>query len=135
MPKKSEHPFTFTWVVIHSGPLPKCRYKLPEEAGATLTFTGTVRPREKGRSIIALQYEVMQPLARTQLMHLADNTAKKYGLQLVLVYHSDGFIPVGKPSFRLIMSSKRRENLFAAMQVFIKKMKRFVAIDKQPIYL
>jgi molybdopterin synthase catalytic subunit len=123
-------------VKIHSGPLKKCGHKAPEGVGAKLTFTGIVRPDENknGKPIFALYYEVVRPLAETQLKRMAIATAKKYGLLSVLVQHSEGLVMVGQPSFRLIMSATHRAELFGAMSNFIDEMKRFVAIDKYHVY-
>lgn len=122
-------------VEVHSGPLEKCKYKAPKGVGAKLTFTGIVRSYENNKPISALRYEMIRPLTDRQLWNIAAETIQKYGLQSILVQHSEGIVPAGKPSFRLVVSATHRENLFAAMQEFINEMKRFVAIDKQPIYL
>lgn len=122
-------------VEVHSGPLKKCGHKAPQGVGAKLTFTGIVRPYENGEPISAIHYEMIRPLTNTQLWNLATETIQKYGLRSVFVQHSEGIVPVGKPSFRLILSATHRENLFTAMPEFIAEMKKFVAIDKQPIYL
>jgi molybdopterin synthase catalytic subunit len=123
-------------VEIHLGPLKKCGHKAPEGVGAKLIFTGIVRPDENknGKLIFALYYEVVRPLAEIQLRRLATSMAKKYGLQSVVMQHSEGIVPVGQPSFRLIMSATHRAELFGAMSNFIDEMKRFVAIDKYPVY-
>lgn len=122
-------------VEVHSGPLGKCEYKVPKGAGAKLIFTGIVRPDEDEKPIGALHYEMIRPLADFQLGRLASEIAKKHGLKSIAVQHSEGVVPVGKPSFRLIVSATHRENLFAAMREFINEMKRFAAITKHPIYI
>lgn len=122
-------------VEVHSGPLKKSEYKAPKGIGAKLIFTGIVRPDEDEKPIGALRYEIIMPLANIQLGRMASEIAKKYGLTSVAVQHSEGVVPVGKPSFRLIQSATHRENLFAAMQEFINEMKRFAAIAKHPIYI
>lgn len=122
-------------VEVHSGPLKKSEYKAPKGVGAKLIFTGIVRPDENEKPISALRYEMILPLANIQLGRLASEIAKKHGLKSVAVQHSEGIVPVGKPSFRLVLSATHRKNLFAAMQEFINEMKRFVAIAKHPIYI
>lgn len=122
-------------VEVHSGPLEKCKYKAPKGIGAKLIFTGIVRSYENNKPISALRYEMIRPLTDMQLCNLAMETSQKYGLRSILVQHSEGVVPVGKSSFRLILSATHRENLFAAMQEFINEMKRSVAIAKHPIYI
>lgn len=121
-------------VEIHSGPLGKCKHKAPKGVGAKLTFTGIVRPDENGKIISALRYDMIRPLVDFQLGRLANETAQKHELQSIFVQHSEGIVPIGKLSFRLILSATHREKLFSAMQIFINEMKRFVAISKLPIY-
>lgn len=134
MVKKSKR--VFVQVEIHSKPLKEeFGHATISGIGAELVFVGIVRHKEKGRPISALRYEIIRPLAEIQLKRLANLIAEKYGLLAVLVQHSEGIIPAGKPSFRLAISTSHRKKSFAAMQEFINEMKRFVAIDKQPIYL
>lgn len=121
-------------VEISQGPLQKSEYKAPKAVGAKLTFTGIVRPDENGKSISALRYEMIRPLADIQLLNLATEAVKKYELQAILVQHSEGVVSAGMPSFRLTISAIHRENLFAAMTALINEMKRFVAIAKHPVY-
>lgn len=121
-------------IEIHSGPLKKSKHKALKGIGAKLTFIGIVRPDENGKTISALRYDMIRPLVDSQLGRLASETAQKHELRSILAQHSEGIVPVGKPSFCLIMSATHREKLFPAMQVFINEMKRFVAISKRPVY-
>ena len=100
--------------------------------GAVVVFEGVVRPDEAGRSIAGLVYQAYRPMAERELAELARMAAERFGVLGVRVEHSEGFVPVGRTSFRLTVWSEHRAEALAAMGWFIDEMKRDVPIWKQP---
>jgi molybdopterin-guanine dinucleotide biosynthesis protein A len=118
-------------VRVHNGPLPveaaKC---FQEGAGAAVVFTGLVRPLEEGRTIVALDYEIYEPMATRVLEDLAREMIATYGLIGIAVEHSRGRVAVGECSFRLQVAATHRQEALAAMPEFIDRMKRDAPIWK-----
>lgn len=129
---------------IHDGPLPPIPAPLhnnqtflaahltsPLLCGALVTFEGLVRVEESGQLISGLTYELYEGMAQSQLDTLARTTIQTFGLALLHVEHSRGFVPTGACSFRLIIASPHRKEALAAMDHFIDEMKRHVPIWKR----
>ena len=121
-------------VVIVDGPLGPAEATpgLGAGQGAFVVFEGVVRPDEAGRPISGLVYQAYRPMAARQLEELAGAAVRQYRLLGVRVEHSEGFVPVGRASFRLTVWSEHRAEALAAMGWFIDAMKRDVPIWKQP---
>jgi molybdopterin-guanine dinucleotide biosynthesis protein A len=118
-------------VRVYDGPLPAEAVSCFQEgAGAALTFAGLVRPLEDGRLILALDYEVYEPMARRVLEELAGEMLQTHELLGIAVEHSRGRVGVGECSFRLQIAAPHRQEALAAMAEFIKSMKRDVPIWK-----
>lgn len=123
-------------VEIIAGPLPppSPALALAAGSGAVLQFEGIVRPLEDHRPLIALDYEVYEPMASHQLSALAAEIVRTHGLIAIDVRHSRGRVPVGACSFRLTIHSPHRKEALAAADEFIDRMKRDVAIWKTPVW-
>ena len=114
---------TAVGVRIHDGPLPAeavpCFH---EGAGAAVAFAGLVRPLEEGRTIVALDYEIYEPMATRVLEDLAREMIAAHGLIGIAVEHSRGRVGVGECSFRLQVAAPHRQEALAAMAEFIDRM-------------
>lgn len=105
-----------------------------EGNGALFVFEGVVRPIEGEREIVALDYEVYEPMTSRQLIILGEDVLEKHGLMGLCVEHSYGVVPVGGCSFRLRIASKHRREGVAGLDEFIDRMKQDVPIWKKPVY-
>ena len=126
-------------VRIHDGPLPASRQAGSGDdesgaAGALVTFEGVVRALEKGRPIVALNYEVYEPMATRMLQHLAEEVQRSCDLIALSVAHSRGRVPVGRCAFRLQVASAHRAEALRALAEFIDAVKRDVPIWKTAVY-
>ena len=101
-----------------------------EGAGAAVAFAGLVRPLEDGRTIVALDYEIYEPMALRVLEELAREMIETHGLIGIAVEHSRGRVGVGECSFRLQIAAPHRQEALAAMAEFIDRMKRDAPIWK-----
>lgn len=102
--------------------------------GALFVFEGVVRPIEGEQEIMALEYEIYEPMTTRQLTLLGEDVLAKHGLMGLFVEHSFGEVPVGGCSFRLRIASKHRKEGVAGLDEFIDRMKRDVPIWKKPVY-
>jgi molybdopterin synthase catalytic subunit len=65
-------------------------------AGAVVDFWGAVRGLEDGRQIEGIEYEVHRAMAEHQLGLVAEEAAKKFRLEQVIVHHRIGFVGTGE---------------------------------------
>ncbi len=112
------------------GPLSQISARPAQGSGAWLRFEGIVRPMEDGREILALDYEVYDPMTVRELTKLAEAMVAKHELDAIVVEHSRRRVPVHAVSFRLDISSKHRKAALMAADEFIDRMKREVPIWK-----
>ena len=101
-------------------------------AGAAVDFWGVVRGVENGREIEGIDYEAHREMAEHQLRRIAEQAAREFGLQLVIIHHRIGFIPVGEPSLFLRVCSSHREEAFHASRWVVNELKKKVPIWKRP---
>jgi len=121
-------------VELHDGPLPAVAPVCScEEAGAVLSFEGRVRPLEDGAPIVALDYEVYEPMARQMLRQIGEELADRHKLSTLCVEHSTGRVGVSQCSVRLQISSPHRQEALTAMIEFIDRLKQDVPIWKTPV--
>ncbi len=121
-------------VRILDGALPSSAPWRPAGAGAVLSFEGVVRPTEAGRPIVALQYDVYEPMASGLLRRIAEDLVARHGLIALRTEHSRGRVAVGERSFRLQVAAAARLEALAAVAEFIDRLKRDVPIWKSPVY-
>lgn len=111
----------------HAPPIP------PGLAGAVITFEGTVRRDESGRELVALDYEVYQPMAQTTLERLAAEISTQFDLLALQVTHSKGRVRVGECSLRVTAHSRHRAEGLAAVGALIDRLKKDVPIWKRGV--
>lgn len=121
-------------VRLVEGPVDGSVVDVPRGAGAVLGFEGRVRPEEDGRLLEALRYEAYPPMTERQLEQLGAEVLDEHGLIGLHVEHSVGRVPIRALSFRLVVHSAHRKAGLAAVDAFIDRMKRDVALWKVPVY-
>jgi len=104
-----------------------------QDDGAELVFNGRVRDSEDGVNIIALDYEQYVGIAESELMKLAEETARIYPIHDLFCKHRIGKISVGETSLHVVIWSKHRQEGIDAMSWFIKELKKRVPIWKWAI--
>ena len=102
--------------------------------GAVATFIGTVRGTNDGRTVLHLEYEVHESMARKQLARLAGELKKQHGVRHVAVHHRSGVVPVGGISASIAVSSPHRRGALAAVAQAIEALKKDVPIWKKEVY-
>lgn len=125
-----------TRITITDGPLspvaPATQH--PDGVGSLLIFEGIVRREEGEGEVMALSYEVYEPMASKILTRVVDETFAKHKLTSFSVEHSRGIVPVGAASLRVIIESTHRGEALAAMAEFVDLLKRDVPIWKMPVW-
>ncbi len=104
------------------------------DAGALLVFEGTVRREEGEGEVMALSYEVYEPMASKILSRIAEELSARHKHIRMDVEHSRGVVPVGSASLRVVIESGHRGEALAAMGELIDLLKRDVPIWKMPVW-
>ena len=99
-----------------------------KEDGAELVFNGRVRNMERGKEIIALEYEQYEGMAELELKEIAQRTCKKFPIKDLFCRHRIGIINVGEISLHVVIWSKHRREGLEAMNWFISELKKHVPI-------
>lgn len=121
-------------VTMCDGPLAKLGDFAAPGCGAVVCFEGVVRPDEGGRLLDALEYQAYEPMTSQQLHELGKAVCDECGVRFVAVEHSVGAVPVGAVSFRLRVGSEHRKEALRAIDLFVDRMKRDVALWKCPVF-
>ena len=100
--------------------------------GAVVSFQGIVRPFENDRDIEGIDYEAHVAMADHQMRLIAEEAAEKFALDLVVLHHRTGFVPVGEASLFLRVCSRHRAAAFRASEWIVDELKKKVPIWKQP---
>ena len=106
-----------------------------KEDGAELVFNGRVRNMERGKEIIALEYEQYEGMAELELKEIAKRTCKKFPIKDLFCRHRIGIINVGEISLHVVIWSKHRREGLEAMNWFISELKKHVPIWKWAIMI
>ena len=106
-----------------------------KEDGAELVFNGRVRNMERGKEIIALEYEQYEGMAELELKEIAQRTCKKFPIKDLFCRHRVGIINVGEISLHVVIWSKHRREGLEAMNWFISELKKHVPIWKWAIMI
>ena len=106
-----------------------------KEDGAELVFNGRVRNMERGKEIIALEYEQYEGMAELELKEIAQRTCKKFPIKDLFCRHRIGIINVGEISLHVVIWSKHRREGLEAMNWFISEIKKHVPIWKWAIMI
>lgn len=104
------------------------------EAGATSIFIGTTRNNFDGKSVVRLEYEAYDPMARKEIRKVISNAREKWNLIHVAVHHRTGLVKVGEASIVIAVSSAHRKESLSAVQYLIDTIKATVPIWKKEVY-
>jgi molybdopterin synthase catalytic subunit len=101
------------------------------QAGAIVTFVGTVRELSHGKKVTALTYEAYEPMAKKELMRIAEEMLNRWQLCKVAIVHRTGTLSVGKISVAIVVSAPHRSDAFEATRYAIERIKEIVPIWKR----
>ena len=101
--------------------------------GAEVVFNGRVRETERGKKIVALEYEQYEGMAEPELQSLAEQAVKEFPITDLLCRHRVGKVPVGEASLHISIWSPHRKEALDAVAWFISELKKRVPIWKWAI--
>ncbi|MEJ7613602.1 MAG: molybdenum cofactor biosynthesis protein MoaE [Candidatus Fervidibacter sacchari] len=101
------------------------------QAGAIVSFVGTVREFSHGKKVTALTYEAYEPMAKKELMRIAEEMLNRWQLCKVAIVHRTGTLSIGKISVAIFVSAPHRSDAFEAARYAIERIKEIVPIWKR----
>lgn len=101
------------------------------QAGAVVTFVGTVRETSHGKKVTSLTYEAYEPMAEKELQRIADEMMQRWQLCKVAIVHRIGELNVGEVAVAIFVSAPHRADAFAAARHAIERIKEIVPIWKR----
>jgi molybdopterin synthase catalytic subunit len=119
------------------------RLAVPED-GAVVGFLGITRAspgtpapgqeaeaaRHAGRTVEALEYEALEPLALRVLAEIADEIAARFGVRRLAIVHRTGEVPLGEASVAIVACAAHRGAAFEAASYAIDETKARAPIWK-----
>ncbi|MHB8645251.1 MAG: molybdenum cofactor biosynthesis protein [Thermomicrobiales bacterium] len=104
------------------------------EAGAIVTFVGTVRNHARGRSVLWLDYEAYAAGCLPIFAEIAAEMRERWPLLAVAIHHRVGHLVVGETSVVIAVASAHRHDAFAASAYAIDRLKERAPIWKKEAY-
>lgn len=98
--------------------------------GGLVLFIGTVRERNRGRTVEHLEYEAYPEMAEAKLRELANRLEIAHGARLAL-HHRTGDLAIGDIAVIVAAGAEHRDAAFAAAREAIEELKRTVPIWKK----
>lgn len=105
-----------------------------DDAGAIVTFTGTVRDHARERDVIGIDYEAYAPAAEKQLGSIGIEIVARWPSVRTAIHHRTGYLVPGVASVVIACSSPHRAEAFAAASYAIERIKEIVPIWKKEHY-
>jgi MoaE-MoaD fusion protein len=104
------------------------------DAGAVVTFVGTVRDHARGRQVLWLDYEAYPEAAVKMLARIGDELHAQWPVLSVTIEHRVGHMEPGVASVVIAVASAHRADAFAAAAHAIERIKQIVPIWKKEAY-
>lgn len=101
------------------------------EAGAVVTFTGTVREFTKGKRTLYLTYEAYASMAEKQLKRIGDEIASRWPDAVTAISHRTGKLGISDIAVVIAVSTPHRKDAYEANEYAIERIKQIVPIWKK----
>ena len=103
-------------------------------AGAVLSFVGTVRDSKQGRSVLRIEYEAYEPMARKVLERIGAELGAGWPVVSVALVHRIGRVEVGEASIAIVVATPHRAAGFEALRHGIEAVKRDLPVWKHEFF-
>ncbi|HEX3409659.1 MAG TPA: molybdenum cofactor biosynthesis protein MoaE [Candidatus Binataceae bacterium] len=103
-------------------------------AGATVTFAGTTRNGNAGRSVLRLEYEAYEPMALSEMRKLAREAGERFEIVRIAIQHRIGLVEIGETSVAIAVSAAHRAAAFEACRFAIDRLKEVVPVWKKEYF-
>ena len=103
--------------------------------GAHNIFLGQVRADEiEGKTISAIEYTAYEDMANAKFHEIREATFEKFNLTCMHIYHSLGVVKAGEICLFVFVSSKRRKEVFKALEYVVEEIKAKVPVYGKEIF-
>jgi molybdopterin synthase catalytic subunit len=106
---------------------------MDNSAGGIVLFIGTVRKTNRGRAVIAVDYEAYKQMAERRIEDLAREVRKKWPVTALTFIHRVGTLKVGEVSVAVAVSAVHRAEAFEAARFAIDRIKKSLPIWKHEL--
>jgi molybdopterin synthase catalytic subunit len=103
--------------------------------GAAVLFVGAVRNVNDGRAVTGIEYAAYGAMAERELRAIADEAARAFGTEDIVVEHRLGRLELGEASVVAAVAHPRRTQAYDASRYLIEELKRRVPIWKREEYV
>jgi molybdopterin synthase catalytic subunit len=103
------------------------------DCGAVVSFTGTVRSTNHGKSVVRLEYEAYPEMALRVFERIAAESRERWGAR-VAIHHRVGVLSPGELSVVIAAAAPHRADAFEACRHAIEALKKDAPIWKKEIY-
>ncbi len=104
-----------------------------EEAGAIVTFLGTVRCHSRGRKVQYLEYEAYPEMAEAKLREIGQEMEERWGVRAAIMQRV-GHLEVGEVSVAIAVAAPHRKEAFEVARYAIDRLKEIVPIWKKEVW-
>ena len=108
--------------------------RVPPECGASVVFLGIPRSAPEDGDVVELHYEAYPEMALKEMDKVRRETLEKFGVKEVFIHHRLGVVPVGEPSFLVVVFGGHREETFKACRYAVDETKKRVPIWKKEVF-
>ena len=102
--------------------------------GAVLTFLGTTRAQTGDRTVLHLEYEAYEPMARGKLAEIAAEIRDRWDVDDVAIAHRLGRLEIEDISLVVAVASPHRKDAFEACDYSVDRIKEIVPIWKKEFF-
>ncbi len=103
-------------------------------AGAIVTFAGTTRRDNVGRSVLRLEYEAYEPMALSEMRKLAHEAGQRWKIVRIAIHHRIGVVEIGETPVAIAVAAAHRAEAFDACRFAIDRLKEVVPIWKKEYF-
>lgn len=110
---------------------PVVRLVSHRNAGAVVTFVGTVREMTHGKRTVYLSYEAYEPMAISKMKQIAAEIDQRWPGTRVAIHHRVGDVDIEEIAVVIAVATPHRAEAFEASRYAIERLKQIVPIWKK----
>jgi len=107
------------------------QFVLDESCGGNCLFVGTVRNKNKGKTVTHLDFESYEPMAVKEMDKIADRCLEQFDIAKIAIHHRSGHVGLKDIAVIIAVASPHRADCFEACQFAIDTLKEIVPIWKK----
>src|SRR5689334_7118713 len=104
------------------------------DCGAIVTFVGTVRATNRGRTVVRLEYEAYPEMALRVFARIEEEARRRWPGTRLAIHHRIGSLDPGAVSVVIAAASPHRADAFSASRLAIEELKKDAPIWKREHY-